>query len=219
MPPPPSVAWPPADPIRRRRSSGTYLFGGLYAGMLIAGFAIGIRAGTPKPTPPARPTLVAAKTTPIAPEPEPKASVPEPKAPESMPAEANVPDPKPKSELPPEPKPEPKTEAKMEPKVEAKKTPPAKPGAEVVFAQVAPVFKEKCIICHGGVEPKGGLDLRSAKAALAGGDNGAGLKPGDPENSLIWQSIRDEVMPPPKKPQLTAAEKQLIKDWIAGGAR
>lgn len=152
-----------------------------------------------------------------------KAAVPEANAPEARPAEPIVPEPKTTPEPPPEPKPEPKPEAKTEPKtkakVEANKAPPGKPGSEVVFAQVATVFKEKCIVCHGGVEPKGGLDLRSAKAALAGGDNGAGVKPGDPDNSAIWQSIVEGKMPPPKKPQLTPAEKQLIKDWIAGGAK
>lgn len=188
---------------------------------MIAGLAIGFRAGSPKPTPPSRPTLVAANkpdpTPPVQAPPEPKAKAPEPKPIESKKVEPKEPEPepgpKPKAGPPPEKKPEPKPEPK---KVEP---PPKASGPAVEFARVAPVFKDKCTICHGGVEPKGGLDLRSARAAIMGGDSGAAVKPGDPDNSLMWQSISDGTMPPKNKPQLTAEEKKLIKDWIAGGAK
>jgi mono/diheme cytochrome c family protein len=216
--PAPATA-PPAWPVAGRRSRrGTFLFGGVYALMLIAGFAAGFRAGTSKPTPPAKATLLAKANTTTAKsdptptpqtEPAPKAKTPEPKKSEQK-------EPEPPPEKKPEPTPDPKTEPKTEPK---KNPPPAKPGAEVAFAKVAQVFKDKCTICHGGVEPKGGLDLRSAKAAVAGGDSGEAVKPGDPDNSLLWQSIAEGKMPPKKKPQLTAEEKRLIKEWIADGAK
>ena len=40
--------------------------------------------------------------------------------------------------------------------------------------KVLPVLKAKCLACHGddAQKLKGGLDLTSAKAALAGGDSG-----------------------------------------------
>ena len=197
------------------------MFGAIYIGMLIAGLAIGFRAGTPKSTPPGKPTQVAVNkpdpTPPVQAPPEPKPKPPEPKPVESKKAEPKEPEPepepKPKMEPPPEKKPEPKPEP---PK---KAEPPKSSGPVVEFAKVAPVFKDKCTTCHGGVDPKGGLDLRSAKAAITGGDSGAGVKPGDPDESLVWQSIRDGTMPPKNKPQLTDAEKKLIKDWIAGGAK
>jgi outer membrane biosynthesis protein TonB len=219
MPLPSPVEPPPVWPAARRSRRGTYLFKTIYVGMLIAGLAVGFVAGRPKPTPPARPTLVAAtKLDPIPPvqaPPEPKAKAPEPRPVESKTAEPKEPEPepKPKSEPPPEKKPEPKPEPKKA------EPPPKASGPEMAFAKVAPVFKEKCTTCHGGVEPKGGLDLRSAKAAIAGGDSGAGVQPGDPDNSLIWQSIRAGTMPPKNKPQLTADEKKLIREWIAGGAK
>ena len=218
MPPPLPIEPPPAPPARRSR--GTYLFGTIYVGMLIAGLAIGFRAGSPKSTPPAKPVLVAANipdpTPPAQAPPEPKAKAPEPKPAEPTKVEPKEPEPapKPKPEPPPEKKPEPKPQPKP------KKVEPPKPtGPQVPFATVAAVFKDKCTTCHGGVEPKGGLDLRSAKAAITGGDSGAGVKPGDPDNSLVWQSIMDGTMPPKNRPQLTDAEKKLIKDWIAGGPK
>jgi len=89
----PRRAAPPAPmpyiPARRSRR-GLHLFGGLYTLMLIAGFAVGFRAGSSKPTPTAKPILVAsAKTnttiaradvTTAPPQAEPKAKPPEPKA-------------------------------------------------------------------------------------------------------------------------------------------
>jgi len=217
-PPAAPLPLPAAGPPARL---ATYLFGGLYLLMLTAGFAVGFRAGSPNPTSPARPVQVASARTgttiarsdptplPQA-EPTPKARAPEPKAPEMT-----DPDSRPAPEPPPEKKPEPNPE----PKKTEPKNPPPKAGSEVAFAQVAAVFKDKCTICHGGVEPKGGLDLRSAKAAIAGGDSGPGVKPGEPDESPIWQQIADRKMPPKNKPQLTADEKKLIKDWIAGGAK
>jgi mono/diheme cytochrome c family protein len=192
--------------------------------MLIAGFAAGFRAGSSKPTPPAKPTLFAKANTTTAksdPTPTPQAEpAPKAKAPEPKKTEQKEPEPKPMPEPPPEKKPEPKPDPKTEPKTEPKKDPPpAKPGAEVAFAKVAQVFKDKCTNCHGGVEPKGGLDLRSAKAAVAGGDSGEAVKPGDPDNSLLWQSVSEGKMPPKGKLQLTAEEKRLIREWIAGGAK
>jgi hypothetical protein len=187
--------------------------------MLIAGFEVGFRAGSPKPTPPGKTMLLAAaktnsaspETTPPQAEPGPKADLPkeEPRMPD-----AKEPDPKPMPEPPPEKKPKP--EPKPEPK---KPEPPPKTGAEVTFARVAPVFKDKCGVCHGGANAKGGLDLRSAKAAIAGGDNGEAVKPGDPDNSLLWQQIVEGKMPPKNKPKLTEDEKKLIKEWIASGAK
>jgi periplasmic protein TonB len=215
---------PPAAPVmplaaRRPAPLGMYLFGGLYLLMLATGFAVGFRAGSPTPTSPKSTLVASARTTTTAarpgPTPPPQAGpTPTVKAPEPKAPSPTEPDPEPMPEPPPEKKPEPKPEPrKSEPKN------PSKAGPEVAFAQVASVFKDKCTICHGGVEPKGGLDLRSAKAAIAGGDSGPGVKPGDPDNSPIWQQIADGTMPPKNKPKLTAEEKKLIKEWIASGAK
>ena len=216
---PPPVEPPKPRLISRRSRWGTSFFGSLYLLMLIAGIAIGIRAGSPKPTSPSKPIQVAVNkpesSPPVQSPPEPK-----PKAPEPKPIESKTVEPK-EPETVPKPRTEPPSEKKSEPMSEPKKVepPPKVSGPAVEFARVAPVFKDKCTTCHGGVEPKGGLDLRSAKTAIVGGDSGAGIKPGDPDNSLIWQSIMDGTMPPKNKPQLTAEEKKQIREWIAGGAK
>jgi hypothetical protein len=82
---------------------------------------------------------------------------------------------------------------------------------------VAPLLARRCLECHNGTEKKGGLDLSTARSVAAGGETGPALAAGDPENSLLWERISHDEMPP-KRP-LADAEKQLIRRWIAGGAK
>ncbi len=82
---------------------------------------------------------------------------------------------------------------------------------------VAPILARRCLACHHGAEKKGGLDLSSAKSALAGGDSGTVLIPGKPNESLLWERVSKREMPP-KKP-LPDEEQQVLERWIAGGAK
>ncbi len=82
---------------------------------------------------------------------------------------------------------------------------------------IAPVIAQRCLSCHSGDEPKGKLDLSSRERALAGGESGVAIAPGDPDQSLLWEYVDSNQMPP-KKP-LSAAEKANFRSWIAGGAR
>jgi hypothetical protein len=100
---------------------------------------------------------------------------------------------------------------------------PEKPTESTVALKfekdILPIFQTKCISCHGGLSKKGGLDLRSLTSITRGGNSGPGLKPGQPDESQVWQSVKTGQMPPMNKPQLTADEKQLILKWIAGGGK
>ncbi len=91
-------------------------------------------------------------------------------------------------------------------------------GADLDFdATIAPLLSERCLDCHGGGKPKGGLDLSRRQTALAGGDTGEAIAPGNPEKSLLWEYVNDNKMPP-KKP-LSREEKALLKAWIRAGAK
>jgi len=82
---------------------------------------------------------------------------------------------------------------------------------------VRPIFKAHCFHCHGE-EPElaGELDLRLVRLMLAGGDSGPAVAAGEPDESVLWQRIESDEMPPgPKK--LSEAEKQTIAHWIRGG--
>src|SRR3954471_20638457 len=69
--------------------------------------------------------------------------------------------------------------------------------------QVRPILAGTCFRCHGGDKVGGGLRIDSSEALLKGGENGAAVIPGKPDESLLIQAIRrqDGVSPmPPGKP-------------------
>lgn len=88
------------------------------------------------------------------------------------------------------------------------------------------ILSNNCYDCHGpddnARKRRPRLDLY--ETAIAPARSGAPpIVPGDPENSELYFRIvtddPDEIMPPPKTNKtLTAAEKELIRQWIAEGA-
>lgn len=81
---------------------------------------------------------------------------------------------------------------------------------------VAPILARRCLGCHTGTDPKGGLDLGSSETALTGGDSGPALAKDNPAASLLWSRIAADEMPP--KSPLPAKEKEAIRAWLASGA-
>ena len=75
------------------------------------------------------------------------------------------------------------------------------------------LFKNRCSTCHG-VTKVGGLSLATYQDALAGGNNGPGIVPGDPDGSVIVQIQQKGGHPG----QLTAEELQQVIEWIQAGA-
>lgn len=97
------------------------------------------------------------------------------------------------------------------------------PASEnVTYEQhVRPILKANCFRCHGeGTESEGNLDLRLQRLILKGGDSGASVIPGDLEQSPLWTRVRDGEMPPAEvEKKLTDAERDLLRRWIATGAK
>src|SRR5207253_5554117 len=75
---------------------------------------------------------------------------------------------------------------------------------------------QKCVRCHNGDKLAGGLDLTSRQRALAGGDSGPALVPGDAAKSLLFRQVSTRKMPP--KEPLADAEIEVVRRWIADGA-
>ncbi len=91
---------------------------------------------------------------------------------------------------------------------------------DITFEQhIRPIFKAHCFLCHGEEEkPKAKLDLRLPSLMKTGGKSGAAINIEEVEKSLLWKRIAADEMPEgPKK--LSAKEKELIRQWIAGGAK
>lgn len=83
--------------------------------------------------------------------------------------------------------------------------------------QIAPLFARHCLECHDSAIRKGGLDLSRKSAALAGGDSGLAIKPGQAAQSLLWQSVASNEMPK-NRPALSTEEKGTLRKWLDGGA-
>ena len=86
-------------------------------------------------------------------------------------------------------------------------------------ADVRPILKAHCFHCHGE-EPKlkGKLDLRLARAAIQGGESGEAIVPGQHDESLLWERVEADEMPPGEK-KLSAQEKATLAAWIDAGAK
>ncbi len=83
---------------------------------------------------------------------------------------------------------------------------------------VRPILRAHCFDCHGATSDlKGGLDLRLVRFQKRGGESGPALTPGDPAASLIWQRIQTGEMPPGEA-KVSAAEREVLRKWIAAGA-
>lgn len=102
------------------------------------------------------------------------------------------------------------------------------PVAEISYnQQIRPLLSNTCYKCHGpdASERKSGLRLDVAETASAPADSGErAIVPGQPEKSemvrRIFATDPDEVMPPPdNNKQLTPEDRNLLKRWIAQGAK
>lgn len=86
---------------------------------------------------------------------------------------------------------------------------------------IKPLFKKRCVSCHGPIKQKAGLRVDTGQFLHKGSDDGAVVKIGDGAGSLLLSlvSSHDEVerMPPEGAP-LSADEVTLLMEWIDAGA-
>ena len=84
---------------------------------------------------------------------------------------------------------------------------------------IIPVFEQSCNSCHNPDRARGGLDLTSINAILAGGSSGEVSLPGDPEGSLLYllPARLQEPHMPPRGDKIEKSQLLLIKNWIAQG--
>src|SRR6266487_3474186 len=89
-------------------------------------------------------------------------------------------------------------------------------AAALWSGKVQPIFDVMCVKCHGVLEQKSGLELDNLEAVLKGGDDGDVVVPGKPEKSRLYQYLAADSDPhmPPKK-QLTPAQREVVREWIA----
>ncbi len=84
---------------------------------------------------------------------------------------------------------------------------------------IRPIFESACNNCHNPDKKKGGLDLSSFAAMMAGGSSGEVLAAGSAGDSRLFASVARTAEPfmPPQGDPLGAKEMDLLKRWIEGG--
>jgi Planctomycete cytochrome C/Anaphase-promoting complex subunit 4 WD40 domain/WD domain, G-beta repeat len=93
--------------------------------------------------------------------------------------------------------------------------------AKITYDQhILPLLKDKCVGCHNQDKKRGGLILNNYARLMEGGSSGACVKPGDPDNSLLFAlaAHKQEPFMPPSSPTLPKENLDLIAKWISGGA-
>lgn len=89
-------------------------------------------------------------------------------------------------------------------------------AAALWSSKVQRLLDVQCVKCHGPIEQKSGLELDTPEAVLKGSEYGKVVVLGKPEESPLYQNLAPKADPhmPPKK-QLSDAEREIVREWIA----
>ena len=98
--------------------------------------------------------------------------------------------------------------------------PPASRETIDFARDIAPIFANRCLRCHGKEATEGGYRLDHAAGALGEAESGdKPIAPGKPEESRLLEVISgDEPEMPEGGPPLPAEEVELIRRWVEAGA-
>ena len=101
---------------------------------------------------------------------------------------------------------------------------PAVVRAEIDFEkQIAPIFQQHCVKCHGPEKQKGGLRFDTSSGAMVEGDSGArAIVSSNVEESEIIRRVTsddDAERMPPEGAAVPAEQIALLREWIASGAK
>ncbi len=106
--------------------------------------------------------------------------------------------------------------------IEAVSTGAAETEHNFFFQRVEPLLREKCLQCHShqARTMEGGLTLDSESGWASGGDRGAAIVPGIPEDSLLVTAIRydDTALQMPPDEKLSDDEIAVLVEWVRRGA-
>ena len=93
-------------------------------------------------------------------------------------------------------------------------TSPSGPGKAVNFTvDVQPVLALNCTGCHGSTTRMKEMNLSTLDGVLKGSESGPVVVPGKPDESRLYQLVRDGKMPMGKA-HLKDEELALIRSWI-----
>lgn len=88
-------------------------------------------------------------------------------------------------------------------------------------SHVGPLLIRRCVECHQGENPSGGLLLTTREGLHAGGESGDVIDLQTVDDSYLLQRVIDGEMPPEiqgRSQKLSDDEIDLIRQWLEGGA-
>ncbi|MDG2383053.1 MAG: DUF1549 domain-containing protein [Pirellulaceae bacterium] len=88
-------------------------------------------------------------------------------------------------------------------------------------SKVAPLLIKRCVECHQGREPAGGLSLTTQAGLKNGGDSGAVIDPENADESHLLQRVVAGEMPPEQQgraEKLSETEIRILQNWLRSGA-
>jgi mono/diheme cytochrome c family protein len=93
-------------------------------------------------------------------------------------------------------------------------------GTAFFESKVRPLLIAQCYSCHGDKAVQGGLRLDSRDAVLKGGEHGAALIAGKPEQSLLIRAVQytDKSLKMPPKGRLSDVQIAVLIEWVKRGA-
>jgi hypothetical protein len=101
---------------------------------------------------------------------------------------------------------------------EAPAVEPSPEGVKYFESHIRPLLVSRCFKCHGDQKQSGALRLDGLNTMLAGGDSGAAIVPGKPDESLLIEAVRYESYEMPPDGQLPDEEIDLLVRWVEMGA-
>jgi mono/diheme cytochrome c family protein len=97
-----------------------------------------------------------------------------------------------------------------------------KPAAKAAgYAPVEKTIKARCVGCHQGAKPAGGVDLSSYASITKAKFKGKSVVvPKNAKESVLVMALQGHgVAKMPPGPGLSPAEIKAVETWIAGGAK
>lgn len=89
--------------------------------------------------------------------------------------------------------------------------------------KIRPILAGTCFTCHNDTKSSGGLRVDGRERLMQGGDSGAAIMPGQPEESLLIRAVRRQAdvsaMPPEADNALRPDQVADLVTWIRDGAK
>ena len=85
--------------------------------------------------------------------------------------------------------------------------------------EILPIFRSRCVACHAGGQPMGGLDLETLESLLKGSTNGPVILQGWSDKSILIRKVSSRAMPPPGagEPAFPNPRMILKQVWVGKG--